>query len=106
MVNEMATKQKEEDPLVSELLGTVISENTGKTLSRQDYIDQIIAFFNNWWPLIAPKTKQPKNLSEVVGIDGGVTLSKSISLLESVVKLLSGSEQVNDVVYVEKPAMA
>ena len=42
MVNEMATKQKEEDPLVSELLGTVISENTGKTLSRQDYIDQIM----------------------------------------------------------------
>ena len=60
MVNEMATKQKEEDPLVSELLGTVISENTGKTLSRQDYIDQIIAFFNNWWPLIAPKTKPSK----------------------------------------------
>ena len=42
----------------------------------------------------------------MVGIDGGVTLSKSISLLESVVKILFGSEQVNDVVYVEKPAMA
>jgi hypothetical protein len=102
---EVGKSKEKEDPLVSQLLGAKL-ENANNALTRQDYIDQIIAFFKFWWPMIAPKTKQPKNLSTAATIDGGLTLNEGITLLKSVVTLLAKSEQVNDVVYIEKPAMA
>ena len=102
-----AGKSKEkEDPLVSELLGGKEKHANNTPLTRQDYIDKIIAFFKLWWPLIAPKIKQPKNLSTAAAIDGSVKLNEGMALLKSIIELFSKSKEVNDIVYIEKPAMA